>query len=178
MLGATTLNQRFLREHMPFGQPQVAQARSSVTISCEQLQPAKSDPEGSPGRWRVTLPDGTRFLWAGFYTGPITLGRAELEIISRDLLGLDLDDVPAAADLELRPYISDGTPVPSIVMHSATPVLKSVKADMNDALNHQPADDVATYVETRAVVLAGPVISWSGAPIPGGPRPSWPALRR
>ena len=128
----------------------------SFDLSYEKVPTSRDVPEGSPGTWRVKLPDGTEFLWEGFYTGPATLSHQELQAISHDLLGLDLNDVPKAADCEFRPYVSDGTPVRSIVLHSATPVLKSLQADMNDALNRKPPDDVATYVETRAVALAGP----------------------
>jgi hypothetical protein len=130
-----------------------------VTLSSdycyEQVATGEGDAEGPPGTWRVKFADGTEFTWEGFYTGPAALSQEDLRGISRDLLGLELEDIPEAADRELRPYISDGTPVPSIILHSATPVLKSLRADMNDALNGNAPDDVATYVETRAVVLAG-----------------------
>jgi hypothetical protein len=126
----------------------------SAGFSYERLPVAEGGPEGCPGTWRVKLADGAEFLWEGFYTGPATLSSTDLRGIARDLLGLDLEDVPRAAERELLPYISDGTPVHSVILHSATPVLKSLQADMNDALNRKPPDDVATYVETRAVVLA------------------------
>lgn len=124
-------------------------------LSSELLPAAEGSDEGCPGTWRVTLGDSTEFLWQGFYTGPAALSQEDLQRISRELLGLGLEDVPQAAARELRPYVSDGSPVHSIIMHSATPVLKSLQADMNDALHGTAPDDVATYVETRAVVLAG-----------------------
>ncbi len=127
----------------------------SSDFSYEQIPPVGDSTEEDPGTWRVKLADGTEFAWTGFYTGPATLGQEELSKISLQLLGLDLEDVPQAAELELRPYVSDGSPVHSVILHSATPVLKSLRADMDDALNGRPADDVAAYVETRSVALAG-----------------------
>lgn len=124
-------------------------------LSLELLPTAEGSDEGGPGVWRVGLGDGTEFLWQGFYTGPAALSQNDLQRISWDLLGCGLEDIPGAAARELRPYISDGNPVHSMIMHSATPVLKSLQADMNDALHGSAPDDVATYVETRAVVLAG-----------------------
>src|SRR6266536_360724 len=112
--------------------------------------------ECPPGGWRITFPDGSRFVWEGFYTGPLTLSVQELRAIARELRGHSLDEVSSAAARELRPYVSDGAPVPSIVLHSATPVLRSMEADLSDAMSRRPPDDVATYVETRAVSLAGP----------------------
>jgi uncharacterized protein YmfQ (DUF2313 family) len=127
----------------------------SSVFSYELLPVGEADVEGSPGTWRVKLGDGTDFLWRGFYTGPAALNREDLERVCRDLLGIGLDEVPLAAGRELRPYVSDGTAVHSIIMYSATPVLKSLQADMDDVLNGQRPDDVTTYVETREVVLAG-----------------------
>jgi hypothetical protein len=127
----------------------------SSVFSYELLPAAEGGIDRCPGTWRVKLGDGTEFLWEGFYTGPAALSQEDLQRISRELLGLDLKDVPQAAGRELRPYTSDGTPVHSVILHSATPVLKSLQADMDDALKRQSPDDVATYVETRAVVLAG-----------------------
>jgi hypothetical protein len=128
----------------------------SSDFACERVPVPPGFPEDLPGRWQVTLADGTRFIWEGFYTGPRTLSTAELRECARELLGLELEDVPEAARRELKPYISDGRPVPSIVLHSATPVLRSVQADLSDAMNSRSPDDVATYVETRAVCLAKP----------------------
>ncbi len=124
--------------------------------SFERMFTDDGDPEGPPGGWRITFPDGSRFVWEGFYTGPLTLSVQELRAIARELLGHSLDEVSSAAARELRPYVSDGAPVPSIVLHSATPVLRSMEADLSDAMSRRPPDDVATYVETRAVSLAGP----------------------
>jgi hypothetical protein len=124
-------------------------------LSHELLPGAEGGDKGCAPTWRVTLEDGTEFLWQGFYTGPAALSREDLERISWELLGFGLEDVPGAAARELRPYVSDGSPVHSIIMHSGTPVLKSLQADMNDALHGTAPDDVTTYVETRSVVLAG-----------------------
>ncbi|MEV5411863.1 hypothetical protein AB0K60_23875 [Thermopolyspora sp. NPDC052614] len=118
--------------------------------------PGTGDNPDTPGSWDVVFRDGRTFRWEGFYTGPRVLSPDRLREICRQLLGIDLDDVPAAAASGLRPYVSDGTPTPSIILHSATPVLKSVEADLSDAMNGRVADDVATYVEARAVSLAGP----------------------
>lgn len=125
-------------------------------FTCERLALPPRFPQDLPGRWQVTFPDGTDFVWEGFYTGPRTLSTAELRECARALLGVKLDDVPLVAARELRPYVSDGRPVPCIVLHSATPVLRSVQADLSDAMNARSPDDVATYVETRAVCLARP----------------------
>jgi len=112
-------------------------------------------PDGGPDVWRSDLPGGGELVWDGFFTGPLALTDAEIAGAAESLLGLSLDSVPAAADRELRPYAGGGA-VRSIVVHSATPVLKFLQADMLDAHRGRPADDVATYIETRAVALARP----------------------
>jgi len=126
----------------------------SPVSSYELLPAAVGGVDGSPGTWRVKLRDGTEFLWAGFQTGPATLSQEDLQRISRELLGLDLDDVPRAAERELRPYVSNGTPVRSVILHTATPVANHLQADMAYAVTRQHSDDLAAYMETRAVVLA------------------------
>lgn len=127
-----------------------------LLLHSERMFTGEGDSTGPPKGWYLTFLDGSQFAWEGFYTGPLTLSHEELQRISSELLGLRLNEVAAAAARELRPYSSDGSPVASIVLHSATPVLKSAEADLNDAMNGRWPDDVATYVETRAVSLAHP----------------------
>ncbi|MGH8921364.1 MAG: hypothetical protein ACRD0H_24015, partial [Actinomycetes bacterium] len=104
----------------------------------------------------ITPPGDAGFRWEGFYTGPLELSPQQSSAIARDLLGMDLADVAAAAARELVPYVCDGTPVQTMVLHSATPVLHSLQADLAHAQSGQPADDVATYVEARSVSFAVP----------------------
>lgn len=104
--------------------------------------------------WRVVLEDGREAIWEGFHTGPRALDRAAIAGVAERLLGLQLSEVPAAAKRELLPYVSDRAPRRSLLMHSATPVLKFLEADLSDLLGGRPPDDVATYIETRAVNLA------------------------
>ncbi|BAU83870.1 hypothetical protein SLA_2954 [Streptomyces laurentii] len=111
---------------------------------------------GFPGTWDVAVPGVGEVTWEGFYTGPYRLDPGEIDGICRALLGIGPEEVPDAAGRELRPYVSDGSPVVSVVLHSATPMLKSLEADLDDTVNGRVADDVATYVETRAVSLARP----------------------
>jgi hypothetical protein len=125
-------------------------------FSCERVSADGDDPDAPPASWRMTWPDGRKFVWEGFYEGPLMLSRQELQAITRDLLGLDLEDVPAASAACLTPYVGDGSVMPSLVVHSATPVLKSFEADLDDAINGRVPDDVPAYVETRAVSLAAP----------------------
>lgn len=125
-------------------------------LSCIPLAAHGEDPNGFPTGWRVRFSAGEELVWKGFYTGPVTLSDTELAAIARQLLNIDLDEVPAAAARELTSYVSDGSVAPSLVIHSATPVLKSLQADLSDVRSGRTPDDVATYVETRSVSLASP----------------------
>jgi len=109
-----------------------------------------------PGVWSVTRDGGTPFRWEGFYTGPLELDRAALTVATRRLLDISLDDVPAAAQRVLRPAGGDRGDEIALIMHSATPGLRSLEADLADAESRRTPDDVATYVEARAVSLARP----------------------
>lgn len=102
----------------------------------------------------MRLDDGREALWEGFYTGPLVLDRGVIAGVAERWLGVPLDEVAAASERELRPFVSDEPPRRSLVIHSATPVLKFLEADLKDAMNNRPPDDVATYIETRAVNLA------------------------
>ncbi len=109
---------------------------------------------GSELKWEIACADGPRVIWSGFHTGPRVLEEEAIAGVAVRFLGLALDAVSAAAERELRPFISDTGPERSLVMHSATPVLKFLEADLGDARHGRPPDDVATYIETRAVMLA------------------------
>lgn len=110
---------------------------------------------GSELKWEVVCSDGRRVVWSGFHTGPRVLEEQAIAEVAARFLSLSLDALSAAAQRELRPFISDTGPERSLVMHSATPVLKFLEADLGDARHGRPPDDVATYIETRAVILAG-----------------------
>jgi hypothetical protein len=125
-------------------------------LTYEHVPPADRSSSGALGEWVVKTPDEAGFRWQGFYTGPLELTHQQSAAIARDLLGLEPDDIAAAAARELEPYVGDGTAVRALILHSATPVLRSLQADLADARSGQPADDVTTYVETRSVSLASP----------------------
>jgi hypothetical protein len=103
----------------------------------------------------VTRHGGTSFNWEGFYTGPLALDRGSIAQAARRLLAIELDDVPAAAERTLLPHAGDPPPH-ALILHSATPGLRSLEADLADAESGRTPDDVATYVEARAVSLARP----------------------
>ena len=109
---------------------------------------------GSELKWEISCSDGRRVVWSGFHTGPCVLEEEAIAEVATCFLSLSLGAVSAAAERELRPFISDTGPERSLVMHSATPVLKFLEADLGDARHGRPPDDVATYIETRAVILA------------------------
>lgn len=124
---------------------------------------------GLPGTWNVSF-SGAEVVWRDFFTGPIALPQEQLVSIARELLGLGWDEVPAAAQRELVPFVADGRPHRALLLHSATPVLKSLEADLSDTANGRAADDVAAYVETRSVSLAqagdlcvGRTLAWQQA---------------
>ncbi|MFI8437287.1 hypothetical protein ACIGJO_26805 [Streptomyces sp. NPDC079020] len=125
-------------------------------LTYEQVSDAGSDSSGMPGEWVVKTSNGEGFRWQGFYTGPLELTPKQSADMARDLLGMEPDAIGAAAAEELEPYVSDGTAVQAVILHSATPILRSLQADLADARSGQPADDVATYVEARSVSLASP----------------------
>lgn len=114
------------------------------------------DPDGPPGAWEIDRPDGSRMRWEGFYTGPVELSRDDLAHAARQILNLSLDEVAVAAASYLRPSTHDDGTGPCIVLHSATPVLKSLQGDLAEVAAGRIPDDVAAYVETRAVSLARP----------------------
>ncbi|MEU8539845.1 hypothetical protein AB0C52_07550 [Streptomyces sp. NPDC048717] len=129
---------------------------SGAESPVQPVQPAGPPEPEFPGTWDVVVPGVGEVTWKGFYEGPFRLDADEIDGICRALLGIGPEEVPAATGRELRPYVSDGSPVRSLVLHSATPMLNSLEADLDDTANGRVADDVATYVETRAVSLAGP----------------------
>ena len=110
---------------------------------------------GMPGSWEVSF-HGGEVTWRDFFTGPLKLSDAELADITQQLLGMTWDEVPAAAARELTPYSSSGVPVPALILHSATSVLRSLEADLIDTADGRCAEDVTTYVEARSVCLARP----------------------
>jgi hypothetical protein len=117
--------------------------------------------ERTRGGWRVTLADGRSLRWEGFHTGPLTLSEEELDDISHRLAGVPLDGVPVLAEPRLRPFVSgaaggSGERRPSIVLHSATYLLRQLAADVADTLAGRTPEDGATSTETRAVALARP----------------------
>ena len=121
-------------------------------FACQRL----SDGEGPGGAWLVSLPGGEQLVWDGYGTGPLALTADELDALSRDLIGVPLSGLRPVAAERLRPHVSDGTPRPSLVLHSATPALRYLESEVADALAGRPAEDGATNVETRAVALARP----------------------
>ncbi|HEX8157625.1 MAG TPA: hypothetical protein VF526_09600 [Solirubrobacteraceae bacterium] len=114
----------------------------------------------------MTRDGGVPFRWDGFYTGPLTLDDSTLAAAAQQLLNLSVDDVPAAAERVLRPAASDRGAEGALIVHSATRGLRSLEADLGDAESRRTPDDVATYVETRAVSLArtGDVVVGRTAP--------------
>lgn len=124
--------------------------------SCKRLSSPATDPEGSPGLWRVTLPDGREVRWEGFYSGPLELTGDEVEGAARHLLGMSATQVPAEAAARLLPSTHDDGSNPCVVIHGATPVLKNLQGDLEEVTHGRIADDTATYLETRAVKLARP----------------------
>jgi hypothetical protein len=121
----------------------------------ERISTTRGGPTEDPGVWAITH-DGRAFRWEGFYTGPRFLDHSSLAAATQQLLGIELDQVPSAAARVLRPYVGDGHSAPAIILHSATPGLRSLEADLSDAQLGRTPDDVATYVEARAVSLARP----------------------
>jgi len=122
--------------------------------ACERLFPSGADPVGPPSGWLIRLPDGEQMRWHGFYTGPVEFSAEQLAEAADRLLGLSLDEVAEEAAQRLRPATQDDGTGPCIILHSATTGLRSLQGDLADARNGRTPDDVATYVETRAVSLA------------------------
>lgn len=127
-----------------------------VHASCRRLFSPVGDPDGPPSGWEIMLSGDETFRWVGFYTGPVELSTDELADAARRLLGLSLDEVARDAAELLRPATQDDGTGPCLMLHSATPVLKSLQGDLADARTGRTPDDVATYVETRSVSLAKP----------------------
>jgi hypothetical protein len=127
-----------------------------MSFSARPILRPRDSAAADGGVWSIARNGGEAFRWEGFYTGPLALERDDLAAASRTLLGLELDDVPAAAARTVRPYVGEAGGVRAVVMHSATPGLRSLEADLADAESRRTPDDVATYVEARAVSLARP----------------------
>ncbi len=80
----------------------------------------------------------------------------EVEAAAQRLLGIPAAEVPMEAHRRLRPSTKDGQGERSIVIHSATPVLRNLQGDLDKFAHTGVAEDTATYMETRAVTLAEP----------------------
>lgn len=122
-------------------------------FTCDRTTPPAGPTD--PGGWSVSRDGGAPFAWQGSYTGPLALDRAALDAAAWRLLGIGLDDVPAVAERVLRPHVGERPPR-ALILHSATPGMHSLEADLADAESGRTPDDVATYAEARAVSLARP----------------------
>ncbi|MFJ6296277.1 hypothetical protein ACIQJX_23305 [Streptomyces griseoviridis] len=99
---------------------------------------------------------GRTLAWEGFCMGPGLLSRAELEDVSRRLLGVGLAGAEAAADVELRPFGAERGQVPAIVLGTASTLKGCFEADVAQLALGRSPDDFSAYMEARSVYLAAP----------------------
>ncbi|MEU1291177.1 hypothetical protein ABZ439_01880 [Streptomyces sp. NPDC005840] len=99
---------------------------------------------------------GRTLAWEGFCMGPELLSRAELEDVSRRLLGVGLAGAEAAADTELRPFGAERGQVPAIVLGTASALKGCFEADVAQLALGRSPDDFSAYMEARSVYLAAP----------------------
>ncbi|MCT2593754.1 hypothetical protein LHJ74_28270 [Streptomyces sp. N2-109] len=99
-------------------------------------------------------PDGKDIRWAGFFTGHRVLDEGRVAGTAQQLLGMDCASVAEHAKRELSPYYADSAgKFPALLLHSATPTLRSLDGDLASLVADQVPHDVATYVEARSVFL-------------------------
>ncbi len=106
-------------------------------------------------RWDLVLPDEHRIPWQGFYTGPLTLTTGEIETLCLKLVGIDTTELRKAASQELQP-VPLAENWPALIMHSATPDLKSFEGDLHDLMNGGTPSDHSAYTEARSAYFARP----------------------
>ncbi|WP_371613424.1 hypothetical protein [Streptomyces clavifer] len=99
---------------------------------------------------------GRTLAWEGFCTGPELLSHAELDGLSRRLLGIGLAAAEVAAEKELRPSGVPRGAVPAIVLGTASTLKGCFEADVAKLARGASPDDFPAYSEARSVYLAAP----------------------
>ncbi|WNJ96294.1 hypothetical protein RND59_04135 [Vibrio ruber] len=112
----------------------------------------------------ATLEDGQNVPWEGFFTGPQVIRKDKLKQLAQHLLSLPpsngndctFDMVHERASQLIIPFIADdsGQLPPSLILHSATSTTGGFEGDISEILSGGHAYDCATYLETRATIIA------------------------
>ncbi|WP_084960294.1 hypothetical protein [Thermoactinospora rubra] len=106
--------------------------------------------------WRLLPRDGRPLEWRDFSVGPVVLTASEIDAIGGSLLGLRREELPDAVRRELKPSVSRQDR-PAVILYCATPLKKCFEADLSSVRAGGAPEEVATYIEARAVNLAGPL---------------------
>ncbi len=109
-----------------------------------------------PGRWRVDTPAGNSVEWDGFFTGPVVLSDDEISKLCLRLLGINVAELSYFVEQSIYSYRDKSTKeCGSMYIHSATQTTKGFEGDLAELIAGRAAHDCATYLEARAVYLAG-----------------------
>lgn len=107
-------------------------------------------------RKQTVVHRGTTLAWEGLSMGPGLLSPAELDAVSRRLLGLGLAGTEQAARTELLPFGAERGEVPAIVLGTASALKGCYEADVAQLALGRSPDDFSAYNEARSVYLAAP----------------------
>lgn len=100
--------------------------------------------------------------WPLASAGPVVLSDGRLAEFAHGLLGVQLTEVPDLAAQAVRYSHGHGdessaeTHAPALIMHGATSAKRDFECAVTDLLAGREPADMAGFLETRAVALAGP----------------------
>jgi hypothetical protein len=113
--------------------------------------------------WTVVV-DGRQIPWQS-YAGPLRLDETDFAIASRKLLSVEPCDLPDLVPEHVE-FSSPHEQQSRLIVHSTTPSARGFETDLAAMVEGHPVPDLATYVETRGLYLAG-----SGDLVVGRTRP-------
>ncbi len=111
---------------------------------------------GSGPHWTMRAADRDEIRWPLSSTGPVVLSDSRLEQFAERSLGARIAEVPDLASRAVRYSQGDDGNARALVLHGATSAKRDFECAVTDLLAGRPPVDMAGFLETRAVALAGP----------------------
>lgn len=111
---------------------------------------------GSGSKWTMRADGRDEVRWPLSSTGPVVLSDSRLEQFAERSLGADITQVPELASRAARYSQGDDGNASALVLHGATSAKRDFECAVTDLLAGRAPADMAGFLETRAVALAGP----------------------
>lgn len=110
---------------------------------------------GSGPKWTMRADGRDEIRWPLSSTGPVVLSDSRLEQFAERSLGAHITEVPDLASRAVRYSQGDDRNASALVLHGATSAKRDFECAVTDLLAGRAPADMAGFLETRGVALAG-----------------------